>query len=282
MTDIPITDIPANPIPANPNPAHPCRRARSAVRRDIESLSSGQLALAARDGDDQAAGELYRRTVRRARAAARCFCNDADADDAVAEGMCRALVRLAQLQDPDAVESWMIRCVVRAALDLTRRGQRQQPSDAVDALSDAATPPGESAADRALSTLERRTMTAVVDQLAAGPRLLLQLRYEAGLSVEHIAVALGRPAGTVRRQCFEARRMAAQCFLGRQLRPAHGPCAPITELLCQATSGRCSALATRRVDDHLRRCQDCQDRRRELAALLADYGGVRMSPERAA
>lgn len=233
---------------------------------------SAELATAARYGDDEAAGELYRRTMRRARVAARSFCADADADDAVAEGLSRALRRLDQLSDAAAVERWMIRCAVRAAIDLSRKRQRQPAIATINALAERSGPPAESAADQALSAMEQGALASVLRQLQPGPRLLLQLRYEKGLSVEHIAVALGRPAGTIRRQCVEARRLVGQRFLGQQLRPASGDCSRVTELLCQAPYRRLSGLARRRLDEHLGQCPGCRDREQELDDRLTELG----------
>jgi RNA polymerase sigma factor (sigma-70 family) len=228
--------------------------------------------VAARSGDEGAAGELYRRTVRRARAAARCFCADADADDAVADGLSRALTRLHQLSDPAAVEAWMIRCAVRAAVDLSRQRRRQSPTGSIDALRQRVLPPVESAADAALTVLDQRVVALVLRDLPPDDRLLLQLRYHAGFSVRRIAETLGRPGGTVRRQCVEARTMVGQRYLGQQLQPPAGPCVGITDLMCRAVYRRLSDHSRGRIEQHLHRCRACRDRRRELADLLAEMG----------
>ncbi|MDQ6616807.1 MAG: sigma-70 family RNA polymerase sigma factor, partial [Actinomycetota bacterium] len=218
-----------------------------------------------------AAGELFRRTRSRARRAACAFCCDGDADDAVAEGLTRALRRIGELRDPAAVEAWMVRCVVRSAIDLSRQRRRQPPVEPMDALVDA-TWAGESAAERALSILECDSMAEVVRELQPALRLLLYLRYDAGLSVQHIAVALGKPAGTIRRQCVEARRLAGQRFLGRHLRPAVGTCARVTEMLCREPYRRPANRVRSRASEHLRGCRACQDRQAELAAVLTELG----------
>ncbi len=234
--------------------------------------SSSQLATAAKAGDTAAWGELYRRTVGPAQAAARGFCRPADVDDAVAEGFFRALARLEQLVDTGAVEAWLIRCVVRAAIDLSRQYQRQRPAGDLGARHERVLPVVESAADQALSVIEERALAAVVSQLEPGPRQLLRLRYHEGLSVRHIAGALGRPPGTVRRQFVEARRLAGERFLGRQLLPAAGECSAAIGLLCRSASRGPSALAGRRLDEHLRGCGACRDRQAELRARLAELG----------
>lgn len=243
-------------------------------RRHLTVCPSAELAVAAQAGDPDAAGELYRRTHRRARRAARAYCREIDADDAVAEGMTRALGRIGQLRDPAAVEAWMIRCVVRSAVDLTRKRQRLRlaPSEDADALLEQARPAQESADVGAMAVLDRATMALAVGELPTGLRQLLSLRYEAGLSVADVALALGRPAGTVRRQCVEARRAAGQQFLARHLRPAVGACAEMTDVLCQEPYRLPSLRARRKAVEHLRRCRACRDRKAEVAAILDELG----------
>ena len=228
-----------------PDPGAPARRR---PRSPVASLPSADLAIAAQAGDGEAAAELYRRAHGPARRAARAFCREADADDAVAEGLWRALRRIDQLREPAAVEGWMVRCVVRAAIDLSRTRSRQWASADVEAMCERATPAGPSAAEAALSSLDRATMAAAMAQLAPGPRQLLSLRYEAGLSVADIASALGRPAGTVRRQCVEARRVAGQRFLRCQLGPASGDCSRVSEWLCQQLGRRFPGPPRRRLE----------------------------------
>lgn len=240
--------------------------------RPLSASPSADLAIAARTGNPDAAGELFRRTHGRARRVARSYCREADADDAAAEGLCRALRCLDQLRDPAKVESWMLRCVVRCALDWSRKEVRLQPSAEIEVLTGRSLPPAESAAEAAISVLERRSMALAWRQLPPEPRLLLYLRYDAGMSVSHIASALGRPAGTIRRQCVEARRAAGQRFLGQHLWPAEGMCAQVSEVLCQEAYRLPSYRAQREVAMHLRNCQRCRDRRAEVAAILSELG----------
>lgn len=253
--------------------------ARIGCRQPVrDSRPAAQLAIAAQAGDSDAAGELFRRVRSRARRAASAFCQEGDADDAVAEGLSRAIGRIGQLRDPAAVEGWMVRCVVRSAVDLSRQRQRLQPTEAIARLVDDAARSGESAAEAALSALDRDSMAAVLHDLRPDLRLLLYLRYDAGLSVQHIAIALGRPPGTVRRQCVEARQMAGRRFLGRHLRPAVGPCAQISDDLCRRPYRRPAPRVRNRTRDHLGRCPSCRERQAELDAVLRELGCRPASP----
>ncbi|HSS10880.1 MAG TPA: sigma-70 family RNA polymerase sigma factor [Acidimicrobiales bacterium] len=248
----------------------PVRR-RPSSRDASRDLPSAELARAAQGGDGRAIEELYRRTAPRSRTAARCYCGPSDAEDAASEGFIRALARLHQLRDPAAVEAWIVRCAVRAAIDVSRRQRRQQPNSAAVELIHAIGPPGESAAERALSAFERHTLAAALEQLPQGDRRLLRLRYEAGWSVRQISARLGLPEGTIRRRCFEACQIAGQRFLRGQLQPASGECGASTDQLCRAVQRGLSALARRRLTDHLRRCAACRSRERELAELTGAH-----------
>ena len=261
------------PGSATPGELHSSPASR---RGPLASRASPVLAVAAQGGDAEAAGELFRRVQGRARQAAMAFCVDSDADDAVAEGLSRALQRIGQLRDAEAVEGWLLRCVVRAAIDLSRQRRRQSPTDAMAELLDL-TAAGESAAERALEGVDRHAMAEAVQELPSEQRLLLFLRYHAGLSVLHIAAVLGRPAGTVRRQCLEARRAAGQRFLGQQLRPAGGACAQATAALCRQPYEKPGARVRRRTSEHLGRCAGCRARRAELDAVLQELGCRRPS-----
>jgi RNA polymerase sigma-70 factor (ECF subfamily) len=241
----------------------------------VTTLPLSEVVSAAQSGDEQAIGELYRRTARRTRAAARCYCAPADAEDAASEGFVRALSRLHQLRDPSAAEAWIARCAVRAAIDLSRRQRRQQPSIAALEWWNASGH-SESAAERALSAVERDSLAAVIRQLPDPPRLLLRLRYDLGWSIDRIARFLDVPQGTIRRQCFEACQLAARRFLREQLRPATGVCDATTEQLCRATRQQLSALAQRRLAQHLRWCRACRSRARELAELTGSESALRV------
>ncbi len=167
----------------------------------------------------------------------------------------------------------MLRCVVRSAIDLCRQRQRQQPTEAIDRLVDDVCGAGESAAEGALGALDRDSMAAALQDLRPDVRLLLYLRYDAGLSVQHIAMALGRPAGTVRRQCAEARQLAGERFLGRHLRPATGACAQVTDALCRLPSRQPALRVRQRTAEHLRRCPACRERQVEVDAIVGELGG---------
>jgi RNA polymerase sigma-70 factor (ECF subfamily) len=237
-------------------------------RRHLTDLPAAALAVRARCGDSDAIAELFRRAKERARRTAACWCDPTEVDDAVAEGFARALCRFDQLRDPEAVERWILRCVARAAIDLSRRAARQRPSGSAVDL-DWRCVPAPSAADAALAAGDRLAIRRALAELPENQRRLLYLRFQQGLSVREIAEQRGTPGGTLRRQCVEASRQLEQGFLRHQLRPAAGECGPITQLLCRAVRRELSRSASRTVTAHLQYCRGCRDRRDELGELVA-------------
>jgi RNA polymerase sigma-70 factor (ECF subfamily) len=258
--------------PASRTQASRTHASRTQVaQRPVPTLAT--LAHAAQDGDPEALAELFRRVVPKARRVAASYCSRSDLDDAVAEGFARALTRLAQLREPGAVEAWIVRCVVRAATDLARRHSRQLLGGSAADLEtrqahDVRLRPLESsAADGALSAIDRLSVKRALARLPEGYRQLLWLRFHAGLSVKDIAQWLSLPEGTARRRCFEATRLLEEQYLIDQLCPASGDCVQMTALMCRSVRRPLGPTTSRRLDAHLLRCRECRARRKALDEL---------------
>jgi RNA polymerase sigma-70 factor (ECF subfamily) len=248
----------------------PASRTR-AFQPPVPALAS--LAHAAQDGDRQALAELFRRVAPKARRVAASYCSRSDLDDAVAEGFARALTNFAQLREPGAVEAWIIRCVVRAANDLSRRHTRQLLGGSAADLETRQVREAhlmslhQSAADGALSAIDRLAVKRALARLPEGYRQLLWLRFHAGLSVKDIAEWLSLPEGTARRRCFEATRLLEERYLIDQLCPASGTCAQMTVIMCRSVRRPPGSTTGRRLDAHLLRCPECRARQAALDEL---------------
>jgi RNA polymerase sigma factor (sigma-70 family) len=197
-----------------------------------------------------------------------------EAEDAVALGFAHALDRLDQIRDPEAVEAWMTRCAMRAALDLARRRRRAEPWGAAADLPAGRpavrTTEADTAAERALAGLDQAALARALEQLPDALRRPIRLRYMAGLSVQEVAAEMGLPEGTIRRRCFDAYRLLRQRFLQHHLRPGVGECATVTDQLCRAASRNVSAVARRRIDQHLGHCIGCRERQAALDEAIAE------------
>jgi RNA polymerase sigma-70 factor, ECF subfamily len=239
--------------------------------RPAPTLAS--LAHAAQAGDREALAGLFRRVAPKARRVARSYCSRSDLDDAVAEGFARAVSRLDQLREPGAVEAWIIRCVIRAASDLARRHTRQLLGGSAADLEQRQVYPvhislvQQSAADGAISAIDRLAVKRALARLPEGHRQVLWLRFHAGLSVKDIAQWLSLPEGTARRRCFEATRLLEERYLIDQLCPASGACAQMTAFMCRSVRRPLGPTTRRRLEAHLLMCPACRSRRTALDEL---------------
>jgi RNA polymerase sigma factor (sigma-70 family) len=165
------------------------------------SREERDLVIRARAGDAQAAGELFVRFWRAARAAAYAVVRDlANAEDAAAEAFRVALPRLDRLRDPDRFGPWLRRIVRRVASRESARNRSD--SGSLEQVPPATTP------DPARS-LELREMALLVSQaverLPAAEREAVILYYFEGYAGDDAARFLDIPVGTLRRRLHDRR-----------------------------------------------------------------------------
>jgi RNA polymerase sigma-70 factor (ECF subfamily) len=144
-------------------------------------------------GDREAFTELTRLSVSKLYAIARLILRDDQrAEDATQEALVAAWRQLGALRDPDRVEAWLRRLLVRACYREAGRDQRQRrivtlistfPSVGVD--------PGLTIADQ--DELERGFAALRPEQ-----RALLVLHFYLGLPLQETSEILGIPVGTVK------------------------------------------------------------------------------------
>lgn len=119
------------------------------------------------------------------------------AHDLAQESFTRMIGRLTTVDDPRAY-------VYGVATNLVRRAWRKRAQDASTVGAIAAEPA------RPLPSHEGAvTVRAAVEQLPKRLRDVVLLHYWADLSVADVAAAVGRPAGTIKRQLSEARGLLA-------------------------------------------------------------------------
>lgn len=154
------------------------------------------LALAARNGDADAFGELVRRhTPRLLRVAQSVLGNRDGAEDAVQDGVTQAWRGVGQFRGNAAFGTWLHRIVVRAALHRLRDQQR------VEALVEAERrfmDPDYSVdpADVAIASSDR--LREALGTLAGVYRVAVVLHDVEGLTAAEVAEATGVPLGTAK------------------------------------------------------------------------------------
>lgn len=137
-------------------------------------------------GSGSAAEALFDRHWPRAWRAAYGVLGDRQrADDAAQTAILRALERIASLRDGGAFGPWLLRIVVREALDGRRRTRREAP---LEAASDVAASDAPDVADPALADAMRA--------LTPERRAVVVLHFWLGHPLPEVAEILGIPQGT--------------------------------------------------------------------------------------
>lgn len=136
--------------------------------------------------------------------------NDADADDAVQEGLLSAWQAIHRYDPRRPFRPWLLRIVLNAARDLGRRRRVRETEPLGD--TEAERRPGpDREADRALL---RERLGDALTRLSERARVAVTLFDAEGYSHAEIAELLNVPEGTVRSDVFHARRA-----LRRELAP---------------------------------------------------------------
>src|SRR5262249_9666294 len=187
------------------------------IRRKIEGMMSqpsphpsdaGLLARSSR-GDGEALEELFRRYRQAAyRVAHRLLGNEADALDAVQEGVVKALTHLSGFQGRSTFKTWLMRVVSNSALDLGRgRGRRESmPLDVLSGgMQERLISPDDSGRGLDRADLQRLLDEALAT-LSPTQRQTFVLYADAELSYREVAEATGASIGTVMSRLFYARQ----------------------------------------------------------------------------
>jgi RNA polymerase sigma-70 factor (ECF subfamily) len=171
----------------------------------IDHIDEHNLVADAKSGDKHSFGVLLEKYIPRAYAVALLILrNSADAQDAVQAGSVSAYRRLNQLHDHRAFGRWFVRIVANESTDIRRRQRDETPLDDV---------PIEQLGKEVEEPETGLDLEAAIDLLPEFHRTVVRLYYS-GLTTGEVAIAVGRPSGTVRRVLSRS-----YMLLRRTLRP---------------------------------------------------------------
>ncbi len=235
------------------------------------SLSDGDLARAAADGDRDALAEIYDRFADRLYDFCVGLIGDRDAAaDCVQDAFCVAATDLGGLREPDKIRPWLYSIARHQAMRRLRHRYREEVSDELpDMVSHEASP----------ETLAGQSELARLVAEAAGglsdrDRELLNLSYRHGLDGPEIAETLGVTLSSANTMVFRLRQTVERC-LGALLvaRGAQGNPDACTDLaaILNGWDGQFTVLMRKRMARHIDSCHTCkQDQRRQVnpVALL--------------
>ena len=152
------------------------------------------LAIRARAGDHAAFGELVDASIARLFGLAVLILRDHDrANDAVQDALVAAWRDIRGLRDPDAVDAWLRRLVVRACYRQARTDRRRRVIELQSAPSR-----WQGAEDQTLSIIERDRLERGFQRLGTDQRAVLVLHLHLGLALTDVAATLDIPLGTAK------------------------------------------------------------------------------------
>lgn len=168
----------------------------------------------ARRGDRSACEELfYRHRGAAFGIAYRLLGHEQDAQDAVQDGLVKAIAHLRDFDGRSGFRTWLLRIVTNAALDVGRKRKRRPTVTLGDGSTNGVEPSRlEDPAHGLYRQDLRRVLDAALARLSPSARTTFVLFAEAGMSYKEIAETLEIPIGTVMSRLNHA-RMKLQSFL---------------------------------------------------------------------
>ena len=159
-----------------------------------------ELVRRAQGGDHDAFCVLIRAALGRLYATARLILGDQDrAEDAVQEALMDAWRDIRGLRDPDRLDAWLHRLLVRSSHRVARRDRRRSLVEIpLTAEVDRA------ASDATAGLPQRDQMSRAFRRLTEDQRAVLTLFFYADLPLSDIAIALEIPVGTVKSRLSRA------------------------------------------------------------------------------
>jgi len=158
------------------------------------------LVARAQRGDREAFSALARASARRLHATAQLILRYPDrAEDAVQDALVEAWRDIRGLRDPDRLDAWLHRLVVRACYHHARRDRRRS-------VVEIELPPmeGPPTPDASAALAERDELGRAFRRLPVHHRTILALVYFADMPLADAALALGIPVGTAKSRVHRA------------------------------------------------------------------------------
>jgi RNA polymerase sigma factor (sigma-70 family) len=231
---------------------------------DSRLVDDDELVRRARDGDNAAFDELYRRHSASARSTARWITHNSDAaDDIVADVFASMLSALRHGRGPQENFSAYLRASVRnRCIAHSKASGRATPTDddEFDALA-AAGPTGDT------SDTSQLVATAFAALTPRWQRTLWMTEVE-GRTAKDVAAELSLPVAAVPALAYRARRAFAEAYLQQHAQQtADASCRAIADKLPRYVRGSASRRDVLKVDVHLESCATCTQTVAEMSNL---------------
>lgn len=194
------------------------------LAKPVSEAIAAEAALIARaqQGDPVAIETLFaRHSPALYRTALRLLGNEAEAEDAVQDGLLSAFRNLRRFEGRSQFSSWLTRIVINAALMRLRR-HRARPTVSIDGeqpenelqLADLLEHPGAAPDELVAGGQLREILAGSVEELTPALRKAFLLRYAGGLSNEEAARKLGISVLALKTRVHRARTVLADKMRG--------------------------------------------------------------------
>jgi RNA polymerase sigma-70 factor (ECF subfamily) len=161
------------------------------------------LVARARDGDDEAFGELVRRHQAAAlRLAGAVLGSNEEARDVVQEAFVKAYRALGRFRGDAPVRPWLLRIVANEAKNSRRGRTRRADREVRHGTLAVVSPPAPD--ELAALSMDARHLLDALATLGHDDREVLVYRYVIGLTETETAVSIGAPVGTVKSRSSRA------------------------------------------------------------------------------
>ena len=250
----------------------------SARRREHvgDVFTDAELLLQVREGDEDAFGELYRRHIDVARAAARSLLSwGPEAEDVVSDAFTRVLSIIQRGGGPEeAFRPYLLTCVRHACYDRSQGIARSQPVDPGD-MADLAHARQRGELDPSDTSNNSDLLAQAFASLPERWQLVLWSTEVDGRRPADLAKELGLAPGAVASLAYRAREGLTEAFLSAHLqRPSAPACAAIRPRLAAFVRDNVGGREEASIQAHLDQCLECQDLVGELRELNRPLRGL--------
>jgi RNA polymerase sigma factor (sigma-70 family) len=238
--------------------------------------SDAQLLQLVRDGDEDAFGELYRRHIDVARAAARSLLSwGPEAEDVVSDAFTRVLSILQRGGGPEeAFRPYLLTCVRHACYDRSQGIARSLPVDPGD-MADLAHARQRGELDLQDTSSNSDLLARAFASLPERWQLVLWSTEVDGRRPAELAKELGLAPGAVASLAYRAREGLTEAFLSAHLqRPAAPACAALRPRLAAFVRDNVSGREEASIQGHLDQCAECEELVGELRELNRPLRGL--------
>ncbi|MEO0796571.1 MAG: RNA polymerase sigma factor [Verrucomicrobiota bacterium] len=172
------------------------------MNRDSKDVLSELLVIKAKAGDQRAFTDLCELWANDVLRMAWYSVKDRDGADEVTQESWLTIARsLHRLKEPGSFPAWAFSIVRRRSIDWIRQQQRERTKANAISLE------LEFTAEHAPEISEQaNSLSEAIQSLPASDQQLLQLFYEAGLTIKEISKIINIPAGTVKSRLFTVRK----------------------------------------------------------------------------